>query len=138
MLFPEFYPSLVLEVSRTKVPDSVMVKMYLFTWRWNFQDLGSYLRRKKRAVTSLPERRWSDAVIPYKISENFTATQRSIFHQAMRHWEYHTCVTFIEKTTEESYIFFTKRPCGCCSFVGRRGNGPQAISIGKNCDKVWS
>ena len=23
----------------------------------------------------------------------------------------------------------------CCSFVGRRGNGPQAISIGKNCDK---
>ncbi|PRD33482.1 UNVERIFIED_CONTAM: Tolloid-like protein 2 [Trichonephila clavipes] len=23
----------------------------------------------------------------------------------------------------------------CCSFVGKRGNGPQAISIGKNCDK---
>ena len=45
---------------------------------------------------------------------------------------------------------FTERPCGCCSFVGKRGNGPQvsltvaqynsqyniqAISIGKNCDK---
>ena len=25
--------------------------------------------------------------------------------------------------------------CSCCSFVGKRGNGPQAISIGKNCDK---
>ena len=25
--------------------------------------------------------------------------------------------------------------CRCCSYVGRRGNGPQAISIGKNCDK---
>lgn len=23
----------------------------------------------------------------------------------------------------------------CCSFVGKRGNGAQAISIGKNCDK---
>lgn len=23
----------------------------------------------------------------------------------------------------------------CCSFVGKRGNGPQAISIGRNCDK---
>lgn len=23
----------------------------------------------------------------------------------------------------------------CCSFVGKRGNGPQAISIGKSCDK---
>lgn len=26
-------------------------------------------------------------------------------------------------------------PCRCCSYVGRRGSGPQAISIGKNCDK---
>lgn len=29
------------------------------------------------------------------------------------------------------YILFYR----CCSFVGKRGNGPQAISIGKNCDK---
>jgi len=34
-----------------------------------------------------------------------------------------------------NYIVFTERPCGCCSFVGKRGQGPQAISIGKNCDK---
>lgn len=26
-------------------------------------------------------------------------------------------------------------PPRCCSYVGRRGGGPQAISIGKNCDK---
>lgn len=26
-------------------------------------------------------------------------------------------------------------PHSCCSYVGRRGGGPQAISIGKNCDK---
>lgn len=26
-------------------------------------------------------------------------------------------------------------PSRCCSYVGRRGGGPQAISIGKNCDK---
>ena len=26
----------------------------------------------------------------------------------MRHWELHTCVTFIERTDEESYIVFTK------------------------------
>ncbi|KAK3741569.1 hypothetical protein QZH41_012512 [Actinostola sp. cb2023] len=25
--------------------------------------------------------------------------------------------------------------CSCCSFVGRKGNGRQGISIGKNCDK---
>ncbi|KAF7665356.1 hypothetical protein LDENG_00145120 [Lucifuga dentata] len=93
------------------------------------------LSRHRRAATSRPERIWPDGVIPYVISGNFSGSQRAIFRQAMRHWEKHTCVTFIERTTEESYIIFTYRPCGCCSYVGRRGGGPQAISIGKNCDK---
>ncbi|XP_061731793.1 bone morphogenetic protein 1-like isoform X2 [Nerophis ophidion] len=92
-------------------------------------------RRRRRAATSRSERVWSDGIIPYTISGNFSGSQRAIFRQAMRHWEKHTCVTFIERTTEESYIVFTYRPCGCCSYVGRRGGGPQAISIGKNCDK---
>ncbi|XP_056258852.1 bone morphogenetic protein 1-like isoform X4 [Seriola aureovittata] len=93
------------------------------------------LHRLKRAATSRPERVWPDGIIPYAISGNFSGSQRAIFRQAMRHWEKHTCVTFTERTTEESYIVFTYRPCGCCSYVGRRGGGPQAISIGKNCDK---
>ncbi|KAM4576821.1 bone morphogenetic protein 1a isoform 1-T1 [Odontesthes bonariensis] len=92
-------------------------------------------QRGKRAATSRPERVWPEGVIPYVISGNFSGSQRAIFRQAMRHWEKHTCVTFIERTQEESYIVFTYRPCGCCSYVGRRGGGPQAISIGKNCDK---
>uniref|UniRef100_A0A8C8DU02 Metalloendopeptidase n=1 Tax=Oryzias sinensis TaxID=183150 RepID=A0A8C8DU02_9TELE len=91
--------------------------------------------RRRRAATSRPERVWPNGIIPYMISGNFSGSQRAIFRQAMRHWEKHTCVTFIERTTEESYIVFTYRPCGCCSYVGRRGGGPQAISIGKNCDK---
>uniref|UniRef100_A0A3Q2Q6B5 Metalloendopeptidase n=1 Tax=Fundulus heteroclitus TaxID=8078 RepID=A0A3Q2Q6B5_FUNHE len=91
--------------------------------------------RWRRAATSRPERVWPDGIIPYVISRNFSGSQRAIFRQAMRHWEKHTCVVFTERTTEESYILFTFRPCGCCSYVGRRGGGPQAISIGKNCDK---
>uniref|UniRef100_A0A4W4EYL9 Metalloendopeptidase n=1 Tax=Electrophorus electricus TaxID=8005 RepID=A0A4W4EYL9_ELEEL len=91
--------------------------------------------RVPRAATSRAERIWPGGVIPYVIGGNFTGSQRAMFKQAMRHWEKQTCVSFIEKTDEESYIVFTYRPCGCCSYVGRRGNGPQAISIGKNCDK---
>ncbi|KAK1175725.1 tolloid-like protein 1 isoform X1 [Acipenser oxyrinchus oxyrinchus] len=91
--------------------------------------------RLPRAATSRTERIWPGGVIPFVIGGNFTGSQRAMFKQAMRHWEKHTCVTFIERTDEESYIVFTYRPCGCCSYVGRRGNGPQAISIGKNCDK---
>ena len=52
-------------------------------WKEPFQEeIKERDRRKKRAVTSLPERRWNNAVIPYEISDNFTATQRSIFNQA--------------------------------------------------------
>lgn len=43
---------------------------------------------------------------------SYSGSQRAIFRQAMRHWEKHTCVTFIERTQEESYIVFTYRPCG--------------------------
>ncbi|KAL7981378.1 hypothetical protein Chor_002274 [Crotalus horridus] len=91
--------------------------------------------RSRRAATSRPERIWPDGVIPYVISGNFSGIQRAIFRQAMRHWEKYTCVTFLERSDEDSYIVFTYRPCGCCSYVGRRGGGPQALSIGKNCDK---
>ncbi|NP_001084377.1 tolloid-like protein 2 precursor [Xenopus laevis] len=91
--------------------------------------------RVRRAATSRTERIWPGGIIPYAIAGNFTGTQRAIFKQAMRHWKKHTCVTFVERTDEESFIVFTYRPCGCCSYVGRRGGGPQAISIGKNCDK---
>ncbi|XP_061421245.1 bone morphogenetic protein 1-like [Lethenteron reissneri] len=91
--------------------------------------------RAPRAATARSERIWPGGVIPYIVGGNFTGSQKAMFRQAMRHWEKHTCVTFIERTDEESYIVFTYRPCGCCSYVGRRGGGPQAISIGKNCDK---
>jgi hypothetical protein len=46
--------------------------------------------------------------------------------QAMRHWENNTCVKFVERTeAHPNYIVFTEKACGCCSFVGKRGNGPQ-------------
>ncbi|XP_026250598.2 tolloid-like protein 2 [Urocitellus parryii] len=95
----------------------------------------TFSARVRRATTSRTERIWPGGVIPYVIGGNFTGSQRAIFKQAMRHWEKHTCVTFIERTDEESFIVFSYRNCGCCSYVGRRGGGPQAISIGKNCDK---
>ncbi|KAG5271996.1 hypothetical protein AALO_G00160500 [Alosa alosa] len=99
------------------------------------ESVGGYWIKKagrQRAATARPERVWPDAVIPYVISGNFSGSQRAIFKQAMRHWEKHTCVAFIERSTEESYIVFTYLPCAARTWGS---GGPQAISIGKNCDK---
>uniref|UniRef100_A0A8C5ZSI3 Bone morphotic protein 1 n=1 Tax=Marmota marmota marmota TaxID=9994 RepID=A0A8C5ZSI3_MARMA len=57
--------------------------------------------RSRRAATSRPERVWPDGVIPFVIGGNFTGSQRAVFRQAMRHWEKHTCVTFLERTDED-------------------------------------
>ncbi|XP_067013394.2 protein tolkin [Anabrus simplex] len=94
-------------------------------------------RRRARAATARKERVWDYGVIPYEIDGNFSGAHKALFKQAMRHWENFTCIKFVERVQHEhsNYIVFTERPCGCCSFVGKRGNGPQAISIGKNCDK---
>ncbi|KAJ8911951.1 hypothetical protein NQ315_012762 [Exocentrus adspersus] len=93
--------------------------------------------RVTRAATARKDRIWDYGVIPYEIDGNFSGMHKALFKQAMRHWENFTCVKFVERNRDEhqNYIIFTERPCGCCSFVGKRGNGGQAISIGKNCDK---
>ena len=91
--------------------------------------------RRRRAATAIRERLWPHGIIPYVIEGNFTGAQRAMFKQAMRHWENHTCITFIKRTVETDYIVFTHRSCGCCSYVGRKGDGSQAVSVGKNCDK---
>ncbi|XP_043484069.1 tolloid-like protein 2 isoform X1 [Leptopilina heterotoma] len=103
------------------------------------QKAGYYIEfsRRRRAATARKERVWDHGVIPYEIDGNFSGAHKALFKQAMRHWENFTCVKFVERIPREhpNYIVFTERSCGCCSFVGKRGNGPQAISIGKNCDK---
>jgi len=93
-------------------------------------------KRGRRAATARKDRIWDYGVIPYEIDANFSGAHKALFKQAMRHWENFTCVKFVERTVDHPhFIVFTERACGCCSFVGKRGNGAQAISIGKNCDK---
>ncbi|XP_030376364.1 dorsal-ventral patterning protein tolloid [Scaptodrosophila lebanonensis] len=55
----------------------------------------------------------------------------------MRHWENFTCIKFVERDAKlhANYIYFTVKNCGCCSFLGKNGNGRQPISIGRNCEK---
>ncbi|KAL1489387.1 hypothetical protein ABEB36_014292 [Hypothenemus hampei] len=108
-----------------------------FDLKRKWTDNTQALSRTPRAATARKERVWDYGVIPYEIDGNFSGLHKALFKQAMRHWENFTCVKFVERNRDEhlNYIIFTERPCGCCSFVGKRGNGGQAISIGKNCDK---
>jgi len=48
----------------------------------------------------------------------YIGAHKALFQQAMRHWENYTCVTFVERTPDDSnYILFTERPCGFVSLT---------------------
>lgn len=70
--------------------------------------------RATRAATNRKERVWDNGVIPYEIDGNFSGAHKSLFKQAMRHWENFTCVKFVERdpSLHKDYIVFTERPCG--------------------------
>uniref|UniRef100_H2ZHT2 Metalloendopeptidase n=1 Tax=Ciona savignyi TaxID=51511 RepID=H2ZHT2_CIOSA len=81
-------------------------------------------KRSRRAATARQERKWPHGVIPYTISANFTGKKNLLN------------VTSSLIAGRPWYIFCAQNShLPCCSYVGRKGTGPQAISIGKNCDK---
>lgn len=95
-------------------------------------------QRAKRAATARKERIWDFGVVPFVIDEIFSGDEKAGFKQAMRHWENYTCIKFVERNASEhkDFIRFTELPCGCCSHVGKQGNGAQNVSIGKNCHRI--
>lgn len=72
---------------------------------WSLQQLLSAGGRRAPEASVGPRAVMSTCLV-------IPGSQRAIFKQAMRHWEKHTCVTFIERTDEESFIVFSYRTCG--------------------------
>lgn len=83
---------------------------------------------QKRAAVANKQRLWPNGLIPYVIndtfpgltdliiqnfSNNFVGELQRLFQIAMKHWENHTCITFIPKRPlDKDYIIFTTDKCG--------------------------
>ncbi|CAJ0947083.1 unnamed protein product, partial [Mesorhabditis belari] len=89
-------------------------------------------RRWKRKVTSEMSKRWATS-ISYKFNDN-DANWRSLIRTAIRLYETHTCVRFVENGGAIDSIVFTRGE-GCFSGVGKLG-GQQEISLGSGCETV--
>ncbi|CAH0558866.1 unnamed protein product [Brassicogethes aeneus] len=104
-----------------------------------YKDENNNKRITKRAVTAVEARVWEFGIIPYEIDDNlFDGTFIALIKQAMRHWESFTCIRFVERNAHvhDNYIFITERDCGCCSFVGKKGDGVQSVSLAPHCKKL--
>lgn len=114
---------------------------YIFDGDIIVDDTNSHTNRhrSKRAAIAHRNRIWDYGIVPYEIDARFDGYQRAELRRAMLHWENFTCIKFVERSSADEhfdYIQFTELECGCCSYVGRKGNGKQHLSIGKNCHKM--
>ena len=73
--------------------------------------------------------RWKDKKVYYVINPDLPKKGR--VSRAIEHWEKHTDIRFIKRTTQKNFVYFTKSG-GCSSYVGRIG-GRQTIKLGPDC-----
>lgn len=79
--------------------------------------------------------KWPNNIMPYTISDTFTASERAIILDAMRQMEENTegCVTFVERTNQFNYVRIFPNGGGCWSLLGRVGIGGQPLSLDTGC-----
>ena len=80
---------------------------------------------------ALLEKTWDRGVVPYVMSVHFRQWEREVVRRAMEEIECRTCVQFVERTVESSYVHILQAE-GCFSAVGRQG-GVQVVSLGSGC-----
>lgn len=79
-------------------------------------------------------KRWPNGVLPYEIQAGvFTSSQLSVITSAMRQIESQvgaSCIRFVPRTTESTYLRIEGTNQGCYSYVGMQQRaGPQVVSL---------
>ncbi|XP_028402334.1 zinc metalloproteinase nas-15-like [Dendronephthya gigantea] len=104
------------------------------------EDLDSSPGRTRKARRN---RLWPNGVVPYVFSSSvknpvlnlvgLKGPTENAIRGAMKEWEEKTCIRFVPRTNQASYVEFIDGGFGkCYSHVGRVG-GKQSISLGFGC-----
>ncbi|XP_019407837.1 PREDICTED: astacin-like metalloendopeptidase isoform X1 [Crocodylus porosus] len=92
------------------------------------------LRRQKRSAMNCdcfwPKSQDGLVKIPVNVSSDFSVTERAWIVEAMQEFNTLTCVQFVNRTTESSYIKVVPGK-NCWSFFGKIG-GAQTVALMKN------
>ncbi|XP_042240578.1 hatching enzyme 1.2-like isoform X2 [Homarus americanus] len=78
-----------------------------------------------------PNRRWTNATVPFVISRHYLPAEREMIERAIATLNFMTCIKFIPWDGEaEDYLIIwpVEEPAGCWSYVGKRG-GQQVVSL---------
>ncbi|GAB1610736.1 zinc metalloproteinase nas-14-like isoform X2 [Argonauta hians] len=88
--------------------------------------------RKKRKATRPISRRWTNKIVPYQIRGYFSPAHMAQVNQAIREWNYYTCLSFRPAGSRDRNRIVLQNGGGCSSYVGMIG-GAQVVSLAYNC-----
>ena len=93
-----------------------------------------YKGRNKRKAVRDERRRWTNKTVPYKIERGLPHRTVQWIFQAMKHWEKYTCLRFLPRQRQLTYIVFVRLPF-CSSPIGMIPKpGAQEIMVGSCSD----
>uniref|UniRef100_A0A3Q3WCT5 Metalloendopeptidase n=1 Tax=Mola mola TaxID=94237 RepID=A0A3Q3WCT5_MOLML len=102
----------------------------------NFLIEGDILIPKKRTAMKCLKNAysclWSKSAngwvdIPYRLSSKYDNSEKRVIVNAMKDFEYKTCIRFIQRSTQRMYLSIEPR-LGCSSTLGRTGD-KQVVSL---------
>ncbi|XP_062590446.1 membrane transporter D1-like [Saccostrea cucullata] len=99
--------------------------------------LESGKRKKKRKATRNTRKRWPNRVIPYIITNDFSAADRVQIKAAVDEWNKYTCLTIREATPSDVNKVRFQNGNGCSSYIGMV-KGEQELNLGRNCRVAFS
>ncbi|XP_042908023.2 zinc metalloproteinase nas-15 [Parasteatoda tepidariorum] len=71
--------------------------------------------------------RWPNKIVPYIFDDIYTESEKELMRSAMAEFEEKTCIKWVERTDEDSYVEIYS-DMGCWSELGRIG-GVQSLSL---------
>ncbi|MCW2881448.1 MAG: astacin-like metalloprotease toxin 5 [Sphaerisporangium sp.] len=95
---------------------------------------GNCRRPSAGAATTQAGALWPGDKVPYVLSPLLSPVAREAITQAMKDFHENTCIRFIPRTQEDSYLNIFPGN-GCYSYVGRVGPMAQDVSIGSGCER---
>ncbi|XP_074641340.1 zinc metalloproteinase nas-15-like [Tubulanus polymorphus] len=103
----------------------------------NPEELGEYFEGdivfNSRNAILKESRLWNNGIVPYVLDSSISASQAKIFATAVAEYQKSTCIRWIIRTNQASYVRIFKGN-GCYSYVGRlRESSSQKLSLSSGC-----
>lgn len=94
------------------------------------------INRFGAVVNNNPNSRWPDALMPFELDPQLSASIRAEIFLAITHYKRYTSIRFVERNAKNQakypdYIYF-KSGEGCSSYVGKQ-HGKQVITLNYRC-----